>query len=118
MRTVWYARRQGRPSVANWRGILSPACWDCQDWQTQPPWRNAIVDSTRPRPYVGLDPYSLIKTGLEMASKLWNGAVMPIKTKRWNDPKEADDGYRLLICQYRPRPLPKSKQTSAGWCKL
>ena len=36
---------------------------------------------------------------------------MPIKTKRWCDPKEPDDGYRILICRYRPRALPKKKET-------
>lgn len=41
---------------------------------------------------------------------------MPLKTKRWCDPKEADDGYRLLVCQYRPRALPKEKETWNGWC--
>jgi uncharacterized protein YeaO (DUF488 family) len=41
---------------------------------------------------------------------------MPIKTKRWDDPKEADDGYRLLICRYRPRALPKAKETWDNWC--
>ena len=34
-----------------------------------------------------------------------------IKTKRWNDPKEADDGMRLLICRYRPRGVSKKKET-------
>jgi uncharacterized protein YeaO (DUF488 family) len=38
-----------------------------------------------------------------------------IKTKRWNDAKEADDGYRLLICRYRPRALPKAKETWDAW---
>jgi uncharacterized protein YeaO (DUF488 family) len=28
---------------------------------------------------------------------------MPIKTKRWNDPAELDDGVRILVCRYRPR---------------
>jgi uncharacterized protein YeaO (DUF488 family) len=28
---------------------------------------------------------------------------MPIKTKRWDDPIDSDDGYRLLVCRYRPR---------------
>jgi uncharacterized protein YeaO (DUF488 family) len=32
---------------------------------------------------------------------------MPVRTKRWNDPQEPDDGYRLLICRYRPRGVPK-----------
>jgi uncharacterized protein YeaO (DUF488 family) len=41
---------------------------------------------------------------------------MPLKTKRWNDPVEADDGYRLLICRYRPRGVPKTDETWDGWC--
>jgi uncharacterized protein YeaO (DUF488 family) len=41
---------------------------------------------------------------------------MPIKTKRWNDPREKDDGYRILICRYRPRALPRSKETWRAWC--
>jgi diaminohydroxyphosphoribosylaminopyrimidine deaminase/5-amino-6-(5-phosphoribosylamino)uracil reductase len=40
---------------------------------------------------------------------------MPIKTKRWNDPREAGDGFRLLICRYRPRALPKSDETWDDW---
>lgn len=42
---------------------------------------------------------------------------MPIKTKRWNDPAEPDDGHRLLICRYRPRALPKKDETWDAWCK-
>lgn len=42
---------------------------------------------------------------------------MPIKTKRWNDPKESDDGHRLLICRYRPRALPKADETWDAWDK-
>jgi uncharacterized protein YeaO (DUF488 family) len=41
---------------------------------------------------------------------------MPIKTKRWNDPRRKGDGYRLLICRYRPRALPKADETWHGWC--
>jgi uncharacterized protein YeaO (DUF488 family) len=41
---------------------------------------------------------------------------MPLKTKRWNDPREADDGYRLLICRYRPRGVSKKDETWHGWC--
>jgi uncharacterized protein YeaO (DUF488 family) len=41
---------------------------------------------------------------------------MPIKTKRWNDPREADDGYRLLICRYRPRGVRKADETWRAWC--
>ncbi len=42
---------------------------------------------------------------------------MLIKTKRWNDEAEADDGFRVLICRYRPRALPKAKETWAEWWK-
>jgi uncharacterized protein YeaO (DUF488 family) len=42
---------------------------------------------------------------------------MPIKTKRWCDPKKKSDGYRLLICRYRPRALPKSEETWDNWIK-
>ncbi len=42
---------------------------------------------------------------------------MPIKTKRWNDPREASDGFRLLICRYRPRALPKKDETWDAWWK-
>src|SRR3954470_9828866 len=39
-----------------------------------------------------------------------------IKTKRWNDPAEPDDGFRLLVCRYRPRALPKKDETWDAWC--
>ena len=42
--------------------------------------------------------------------------TMPLKTKRWNDPAEKDDGYRLLICRYRPRGVKKQDETWDGWC--
>ncbi len=42
---------------------------------------------------------------------------MPIKTKRWNDPRDADDGHRLLICRYRPRALKKALETWDAWDK-
>src|SRR5438552_15932415 len=38
-----------------------------------------------------------------------------IKTKRWNDPAEPDDGFRLLVCRYRPRGLPKADETWDAW---
>lgn len=41
---------------------------------------------------------------------------MPIKTKRWNDPGERDDGFRLLICRYRPRGVRKEDETWHSWC--
>ena len=40
---------------------------------------------------------------------------MPIKTKRWNDDQEPDDGFRLLICRYRPRALKKADETWHAW---
>jgi uncharacterized protein YeaO (DUF488 family) len=40
---------------------------------------------------------------------------MPIRTKRWDDPRDADDGFRLLVTRYRPRGLPKSDETWDAW---
>jgi uncharacterized protein YeaO (DUF488 family) len=40
---------------------------------------------------------------------------MPLKTKRWDDPREEDDGFRLLVCRYRPRGLPKAAETWDEW---
>jgi uncharacterized protein YeaO (DUF488 family) len=42
---------------------------------------------------------------------------MPLKTKRWNDPIDADDGHRLLITRYRPRGLKKEDETWHAWDK-
>jgi uncharacterized protein YeaO (DUF488 family) len=44
-------------------------------------------------------------------------SFVPVRTKRWNDPKDDDDGYRLLICRYRPRGVPRSEETWDAWCK-
>lgn len=41
---------------------------------------------------------------------------MPVKTKRWCDKKERGDGYRLLVCRYRPRGVRKGDETWDGWC--
>jgi uncharacterized protein YeaO (DUF488 family) len=41
---------------------------------------------------------------------------MPLKTKRWNDPTEPDDGFRLLICRYRPRGVRTADETWHAWC--
>jgi uncharacterized protein YeaO (DUF488 family) len=38
-----------------------------------------------------------------------------VKTKRWNDPSEESDGWRLLICRYRPRGLLKANETWDTW---
>jgi uncharacterized protein YeaO (DUF488 family) len=42
---------------------------------------------------------------------------MPIRTKRWNDEVEANDGLRVLICRYRPRALPKKDENWDRWLK-
>jgi len=41
---------------------------------------------------------------------------MPLKTKRWNDPRKKGDGFRLLICRYRPRGVRKEDETWDNWC--
>jgi uncharacterized protein YeaO (DUF488 family) len=41
---------------------------------------------------------------------------MPVSTKRWNDPASPDDGYRLLICRYRPRGVRKSDEPWDAFC--
>jgi uncharacterized protein YeaO (DUF488 family) len=40
---------------------------------------------------------------------------MSVRTRRWNDPAQPGDGYRLLVCRYRPRALPKAKETWNAW---
>jgi uncharacterized protein YeaO (DUF488 family) len=42
---------------------------------------------------------------------------MPIKTKRWNDPKDADEVLRILVCRYRPRGVRKQAETWHRWEK-
>jgi uncharacterized protein YeaO (DUF488 family) len=43
--------------------------------------------------------------------------ILRVKTKRWDDPREADDGFRLLVCRYRPRGLAKDAETWDAWWK-
>jgi uncharacterized protein YeaO (DUF488 family) len=40
---------------------------------------------------------------------------VPVRTKRWNDPPEAEDGFRLLVCRIRPRGVPKATQPWDDW---
>lgn len=40
---------------------------------------------------------------------------MPVRTKRWNDPRAADDGFRLLVCRLRPRGVARSDETWDDW---
>jgi uncharacterized protein YeaO (DUF488 family) len=41
---------------------------------------------------------------------------VPVRTKRWNDLREPEDGYRLLICRYRPRGVAREDETWDAWC--
>ena len=38
-----------------------------------------------------------------------------IKTRRFNDPAEPDDGFRLLVCRFRPRGVRKQDETWDAW---
>ena len=38
-----------------------------------------------------------------------------MKIGRWVNPREPDDGLRVLICRFRPRGLPKAKETWDVW---
>ncbi len=40
---------------------------------------------------------------------------MPIRTKQWDDPREPDDGHRLLVSRYRPRGVAKADETWDAW---
>ena len=40
---------------------------------------------------------------------------MAIRTRRWNDPKEEGDGFRILVTRYRPRGLSKAGETWDQW---
>lgn len=42
---------------------------------------------------------------------------MPIRTRRWNDPRKHDDGIRLLVTRYRPRGLKTEDETWDAWWK-
>ena len=44
-------------------------------------------------------------------------SVAKLQTKRWNDPRDSSDGFRILITRYRPRGLPKSEETWDAWMK-
>jgi uncharacterized protein YeaO (DUF488 family) len=42
---------------------------------------------------------------------------MPLYHKCWDDPREPGDGFRLLICRYRPRAVKKEDETWDAWQK-
>lgn len=41
--------------------------------------------------------------------------AVAVRTKRWNDPVEPDDGFRLLVCRLRPRGVSKDEETWNDW---
>jgi uncharacterized protein YeaO (DUF488 family) len=40
---------------------------------------------------------------------------MPILTKRWSEQSQKSDGFRLLICQAKPRAVTKGKEKWDQW---
>ena len=40
---------------------------------------------------------------------------MPVHTKRWDDPRSPEDGFRLLVTRYRPRGVRKEDETWDAW---
>ncbi len=40
---------------------------------------------------------------------------MALRTRRWNDAAEPDDGFRLLVCRLRPRGVSKADETWDDW---
>jgi uncharacterized protein YeaO (DUF488 family) len=45
------------------------------------------------------------------------GVPGEVRTKRWNDSREPEDGVRLLVCRYRPRGVPDARAPWDEWCK-
>jgi len=41
--------------------------------------------------------------------------TVKIRTRRWNDARATDDGFRLLVCRFRPRGVTKAKETWDEW---
>jgi uncharacterized protein YeaO (DUF488 family) len=38
-----------------------------------------------------------------------------VRTKQWDEPVDAADGTRVLVCRYRPRGLAKADETWTEW---
>lgn len=45
----------------------------------------------------------------------YNKTKLRIKTKRWNDAPQPDDGFRLLVARYRPRGISKDEEQWDAW---
>lgn len=41
--------------------------------------------------------------------------VGQVKTRRWNDPPQPDDGFRVLVCRGRPRGVRKDAESWDAW---
>jgi uncharacterized protein YeaO (DUF488 family) len=55
--------------------------------------------------------------GLSFDDRAVHRPFVPIRTKRWNEEAEPEDGYRLLICRYRPRGVRKEDEPWDAWCQ-
>src|SRR5262249_19720221 len=91
----------GPTSAAAWtpqKGMLFTLSWFRTDI------RGSLVDGMSDR-------------GHGSVRSTWHAVVMPVLTRRWNDPRKAGDGFRLLVCRYRPRGLPKGAETWDAWSK-
>jgi uncharacterized protein YeaO (DUF488 family) len=40
-----------------------------------------------------------------------------LRTRRWSDPAEPGDGFRILVCRYRPRGVARERETWDAWWK-
>jgi len=40
---------------------------------------------------------------------------VPVRGKRWNDPSDEGDGFRLLVCRIRPRGVARAAETWDDW---
>jgi len=48
-------------------------------------------------------------------SAVCHAEPVPVRSKRWNDPSDKGDGFRLLVCRIRPRGVAKAAQTWDDW---
>jgi uncharacterized protein YeaO (DUF488 family) len=40
---------------------------------------------------------------------------VPVRTRRWNDPREHDDGFRVLVSRFRPRGVKRGDESWDEW---
>jgi len=58
-----------------------------------------------------------VATAVAVALPATHACRVPLKTRRWNDPAEPDDGARILVCRFRPRGVKKADETWDEWWK-